>query len=822
MADELSNIESLSSAVDALTQKVNELYDAVSRVKGVAGSTITDVKGMINTQGGQLGLGNAARMQMPTQASFSYSPGGGQQGNFLSNAMGNFSYMGGSSNSGGRSRGDSNAVTFADAMGTTDPKSGGGGGLGIFNWLTGSAEAGVATYTALGAAKMVAGGAVAAFGAMPDTSLTLQRDLGYYQASLTAGRNANRGDIQRASLKALGNGLSSVGSDVIAANVLTSSGYTAESKNYLSAMGEVGGAYKNLGIDNGAAAAAIAGLHSGATSAQMYGLGISTYDAKTGKQRSVADISRDLMNRMTGGRKDISVQDINNSLQMGALGANLKASGLDQATQDMIVASMRNQVQGGTGELNQGNTSYGGANNKNTVLNATGQMNASQTDLMQAATGGMVAGFQAATSTVVALNKLMETVAPVLGAIKGYTSGVMGSNIGQGLVDAAPIFASAVSDFATAISKATGGGGTSGYGAAFGIKGGGAPTATIAGAAITAGYGATDGSAWAGTNGKHTGVDYAMKVGTPVTATMSGKVIQVDLNADYGKSILIENAESGYQTLYAHLSAENVKVGDSVTSGQTIGKSGQTGNASGPHLHYEVRKGKNNPVDPKSISSGGMLSAALGSGSTMALLSTATPLPTYGAGNGAGAGTGGTLPANADSNLVSILTQAGFSGSGLATAYAVAKAESGGRPSAHNPHASTGDDSYGLFQINMLGSLGPDRRKKFGLSSNQDLLDPATNAQVAYTMSHGGTDWGPWAAYTNGSYKKFLDTSAQGGGTSGYGGAGLSGGTAGSVVNNFNIPITLQNGNDAELMRVAKKIQTLISNTHDISTMGAS
>ena len=171
---------------------------------------------------------------------------------------------------------------------------------------------------------------------------------------------------------------------------------------------------------------------------------------------------------------------------------------------------------------------------------------------------------------------------------------------------------------------------------------------------------------------------------------------------------------------------------------------------------------------------------------------------------------------------MSILTQAGFSGSGLATAYAVAKAESGGRADAYNGNTKTGDQSYGLFQINMLGALGPDRRKTFGLSSNQDLLDPATNAKVAYTMSHGGTDWGPWSSYTKGSYKKFLDTSAQGGGTSGYGGAGLGGGTAGSVVNNFNIPITLQNGNDAELMRVAKKIQSLISNTHDISTMGAS
>jgi len=821
VADELSNIQSLSSAVDSLTQKVNELYDAVSRVKGVAGSTITDVKGMINTQGGQLGLGNAARMQMPTQASFSYQPGNQQQGNFLNNSMGNFSSAG-MSMSGGRYRGDANAVAFADAMGTVDSKSTGGGGLGIFNWLTGSAEAGVATYTTMGAAKMIAGGAVAAFGAMPDTGLTLQRDIVYYQASLTAGRNANRGNIERASLKAMGNGLSSVGGDVIAANILSSSGYTAGSKNYLSAMGEVGGAYKNLGIDNGAAAAAIAGLHSGATSAQMYGLGISTYDAKTGTQRSIADISKDLMNRMTGGRKDITVQDINNSLQMGALGANLKASGLDQTTQDMIVASMRNQVQGGSGEVNQGNTSYGGANNKNSVLNATGAMNASQTDLMQSATGGMVAGFQAATSTVVALNKLMETVAPVLGAVKGFTSGVMGSNIGQGLADAAPIFASAVSDFATAISKATGGGGTSGYGAAFGVKGGGAPIAAASGSAITAGYGATDGSAWAGTNGKHTGVDYAMKVGTPVTATMSGKVIQVDLNADYGKSILIENSESGYQTLYAHLSAESVKVGDSITAGQTIGKSGQTGNASGPHLHYEVRKGKNNPVNPASVSSGGLLSSALGSGNTTALLNASTPLPTYGASSGAGASSSGTLPANADSNLISVLTQAGFSGQGLATAYAVAKAESGGRADAYNGNTQTGDQSYGLFQINMLGKLGPDRRKTFGLSSNKDLLDPATNAKVAYTMSHGGTNWGPWSAYTNGSYKKFLDTSAQGGGTSGYGGAGLSGSAAGSVVNNFNIPITLQTGNDAELMRVAKKIQSLINNTHDISTMGAS
>ena len=77
------------------------------------------------------------------------------------------------------------------------------------------------------------------------------------------------------------------------------------------------------------------------------------------------------------------------------------------------------------------------------------------------------------------------------------------------------------------------------------------------------------------------------------------------------------------------------------------------------------------------------------------------------------------------------------------------------------------------------------------------------------------------AAANRASFGK-MAVQAMGGGTSGYGGAGLGAPTAGSVVNNFNMPITLQNGNDAELMRVAKKIQTLISNTHDISVMGAS
>lgn len=102
-------------------------------------------------------------------------------------------------------------------------------------------------------------------------------------------------------------------------------------------------------------------------------------------------------------------------------------------------------------------------------------------------------------------------------------------------------------------------------------------------------------------------------------------------------------------------------------------------------------------------------------------------------------------------------SSAGFTGDNVKIAVAVAMAESGGNPRAHNPVPP--DNSYGLWQINMLGSMGPARRKQFGLSSNADLFDPAKNAKAAFAISSGGSNWKPWSTYTNGAYKKYLDGS---------------------------------------------------------------
>jgi hypothetical protein len=103
------------------------------------------------------------------------------------------------------------------------------------------------------------------------------------------------------------------------------------------------------------------------------------------------------------------------------------------------------------------------------------------------------------------------------------------------------------------------------------------------------------------------------------------------------------------------------------------------------------------------------------------------------------------------SELLDWLREAGFRGKALKTMYGIVMAESGGNPRALNDRAP--DLSYGLSQINMIGALGPDRRRRFGLSSNDDLYDPVTNLRVAFRLSRGGRDFTPWTTYTSGRYK---------------------------------------------------------------------
>ena len=96
----------------------------------------------------------------------------------------------------------------------------------------------------------------------------------------------------------------------------------------------------------------------------------------------------------------------------------------------------------------------------------------------------------------------------------------------------------------------------------------------------------------------HKGIDIGANEGTVFIAAMSGTVTIASGEGSYGNHIFIENGD--VITVYAHCKTLYVKPGDKVEQGQKIGEVGSTGNATGPHLHFEIRK-SGRTVDPEYI-----------------------------------------------------------------------------------------------------------------------------------------------------------------------------------------------------------------------------
>ncbi|MER7050220.1 M23 family metallopeptidase [Streptomyces jumonjinensis] len=110
----------------------------------------------------------------------------------------------------------------------------------------------------------------------------------------------------------------------------------------------------------------------------------------------------------------------------------------------------------------------------------------------------------------------------------------------------------------------------------------------VADYALSATYG-NSGSMWAS---KHSGQDFAVPSGTPVKSVGPGTVVKAGPNgagdgSAYGNAVVVKHGDVYSQ--YAHLSSVNVKVGQQVSGGEQIALSGNTGNSSGPHLHFEIR-----------------------------------------------------------------------------------------------------------------------------------------------------------------------------------------------------------------------------------------
>jgi murein DD-endopeptidase MepM/ murein hydrolase activator NlpD len=108
-------------------------------------------------------------------------------------------------------------------------------------------------------------------------------------------------------------------------------------------------------------------------------------------------------------------------------------------------------------------------------------------------------------------------------------------------------------------------------------------------------------------NPGHHGLDFGVAEGTPVRSTMPGNVVYSGWNDQgYGNLVIIENGSK--RTYYAHLSELPVNQGEWINQGDVIGLSGNTGNSTGPHLHYEIRI-NGQTIDPSEEVFGGNLPA---------------------------------------------------------------------------------------------------------------------------------------------------------------------------------------------------------------------
>lgn len=242
-------------------------------------------------------------------------------------------------------------------------------------------------------------------------------------------------------------------------------------------------------------------------------------------------------------------------------------------------------------------------------------------------------------------------------------------------------------------------------------------------------------SAWMARPGHH-GVDWSVPIGTPVKAPANGVVENVNRGNSYGLYVTVRHPD-GSLSYYAHLSSANVRPGQQVGAGTVLALSGNSGNSTGPHLHFEVRPGLNaNSAIPRSGRSYDPLAWISSMG-----------------GGGAGQGVPYSGGAMTYEQLKATAQQAGFNNYDAGIMAAIAIGESGGRPDAYNPVGV--DDSYGLWQINLRYGPGEiERRLRIGgAGTRQGLFDPLKNARTAFALFRE-QGFRAWTIYNNGEWRK--------------------------------------------------------------------
>jgi hypothetical protein len=275
-------------------------------------------------------------------------------------------------------------------------------------------------------------------------------------------------------------------------------------------------------------------------------------------------------------------------------------------------------------------------------------------------------------------------------------------------------------------------------------------------------------------------------------------------NGNYAVIKFVDDLGNKLEATYSHMAAI-VKVGQQVVGGQVLGRFDGSGRTFGAH----------NSVDINSPGTNGALQRNAETAAARRSADILVSGKVQGQGGGSSVGTPVLPPPNTNPKLLKYMQAAraaGFTGDDLIKMTAVGMAESSGNPGAINNNPATGDLSYGAWQVNMIGGMGPQRRRQFGLANNEALLDLPTNARVAKSIfdSQGINAWG---AYTDGRYKQYMGQ-AQAVAPSVMGGGGAAAGVSGMVTSTANQEQAIQQGLQGlsqQETRLAKALEDLLA-----------
>jgi hypothetical protein len=330
----------------------------------------------------------------------------------------------------------------------------GGGVTGGGNSLAGSL-AGISTVASGAGARIQTAGSLIGIGTtaaatfaggvssmMPDVALTIGRQAAFYGAARMSGGVMNTANIDRNTRLGLGQFQTSAGASSRVAAMLTGRGMNPNSATFTRTVAETANAAKYLNMPNEVAASAFEGLTSGSTSSMlMRNYGIYTGNPVTGQAMGQKEIFEQFYQRFLGGRST-NVERTMESLRRGNLGANIKASGLDEAQQGLLSQYFIDRAQGRNLDYSD-SAAVSRAVEEDKAKGIVNPMldpykiNSRQDELMSLATEPYLEGLKTSTEYLMGLSDVVEDLIPTFGALKSTIDNFMGNNMGAGAVTAA-------------------------------------------------------------------------------------------------------------------------------------------------------------------------------------------------------------------------------------------------------------------------------------------------------------------------------------------------------------------------------------------------